>query len=261
VLSAQTQLMNAQTSLINTGVARATLEHAIAVLAGAAPGDISIAPGPLSTDVPVVPAGLPSTLLERRPDIAAAERQMAAANAQVGVAIAAYFPTISLSASDGFSGTRLAHLIFDAGLRSAQVEQARATFDQNVANYRQTVLTGFQQVEDELATLRILAQQSLVETEVVKTAQEATRLTLNQYKSGIVPYSSVITAQATELSTEETALNVIQNRLVASATLIEAVGGGWDASQLPGVNEVEDDTSFLHIIPISSDHPTASQPQ
>jgi NodT family efflux transporter outer membrane factor (OMF) lipoprotein len=278
VLSAQTQLMNAQTSLINTGVARATLEHAIAVLAGEAPGNMSIDPGPLSTDVPVVPTGLPSTLLERRPDIAAAERQMAAANAQVGVAIAAYFPTISLSASDGFSGTRLAHLIsspnnvwslganlagtiFDAGLRSAQVEQARATFDQNVANYRQTVLTGFQQVEDELATLRILEQQSLVETQVVKTAQEATRLTLNQYKSGIVPYSSVISAQATELSTEETALNVIQNRLVASATLIEAVGGGWDAAQLPGVNEVEDDTSFLHVIPITSDHPTASQPQ
>jgi len=276
VLSAQTQLMNAQTSLINTGVARATLEHAIAVLAGDAPGNMSIDPGPLTTDVPVVPTGLPSTLLERRPDIAAAERQMAAANAQVGVAIAAYFPTISLSASDGFSGASLAHLIsspnnvwslganlagtiFDAGLRSAQVEQARATFDQSVANYRQTVLSGFQQVEDELATLRILAQQSLVETEVVKTAQEATRLTLNQYKSGIVPYSSVITAQATELSTEETALNVIQNRLVASATLIEAVGGGWDAAQLPGVNEVEDDTSFLHVIPISSDHPASSQ--
>ena len=138
------------------------------------------------------------------------------------------------------------------------MEQARALFDQNVASYRQTVLTGFQQVEDELSTLRILQQQAAVEVEAVKTAQEAARLTLNQYKAGTVPYSSVITAQTTALQAEETALGVTENRLTASVTLIEAIGGGWDASKLPGVDQVEDDTSFLHMIPITTDHRTSS---
>jgi NodT family efflux transporter outer membrane factor (OMF) lipoprotein len=275
VLTAQTQLLNAQASQINSGVSRATLEHAIAVLVGATPDQLSLASGPLTTDVPVAPTGLPSELLERRPDIAAAERQMEAENAQIGVAVSAYFPTVALSGSDGFSGANLAHLfsspnnvwslgaslaetLFDAGLRSAQVEQARATFDQYIAAYRQTVLAGFQQVEDELATLRILAQQSVVEDQVVKTAQEATRLTLNQYKAGTVPYSSVVTAQATELQTEETAIQVIENRLVASVTLIEAVGGGWNAGKLPRVDQIEDDSAFLHVIPITTEHPTSS---
>jgi NodT family efflux transporter outer membrane factor (OMF) lipoprotein len=275
VLTAQTTLQNAQASLINAGVTRATLEHAIATLIGTTPDQLTIPSGPLTTIVPVVPTGLPSELLERRPDIAAAERQMADESAQIGVAIAAYFPTFSLSASDGYSGLNLAHLIsspnnvwslgfsaaqtlFDGGLRSAQVEQARATYDQYVAAYRQTVLAAFQQVEDELATLRILARQTEVEDQVVKSAEEATRLTLNQYKAGTVPYSSVVTAQATELSTKETAINVIQNRLVASVTLIEAVGGGWNAGKLPADSEVEDDTSFLHVIPITTEHPTSS---
>jgi NodT family efflux transporter outer membrane factor (OMF) lipoprotein len=275
VLTAQTTLQNAQASLINAGVTRATLEHAIAVLVGTTPDQLALPAGPLPTEVPVVPTGLPSELLERRPDIAAAERQVAAESAQIGVAISAYYPTISLSASDGYSGLNLAHLIsspnnvwslgaslaqtlFDAGLRSAQVEQARATYDQYVASYRQTVLAAFQQVEDELATLRILAQQTVVEDQVVKSAQEASRLTLNQYKAGTVPYSSVVTAQATELSTEETAINVIQNRLVASVTLIEAVGGGWNSGKLPQVDQIEDDTSFLHVIPITTEHPTSS---
>jgi NodT family efflux transporter outer membrane factor (OMF) lipoprotein len=275
VLSAQTQLMNAQTSLINSGVLRATLEHAIAVLTGAPPAEFSIPPDRLRTDVPVAPAGLASTLLERRPDIAGAERRMAAANAQIGVAIAAYFPDLTLSPSYGYTGASfsrlfssagnvwsvggaLAETIFDAGARSAQVEQTRAAYDETVATYRQTVLAGFQQVEDELATLRILQEQSAVEEQVVKTAQEAARLTLNQYKAGTVPYSSVITAQATALSTEQTALAVVENRLVASVTLIEAIGGGWDASKLPRTDQVEDDSSFLHVIPISTDHPTSS---
>ena len=138
------------------------------------------------------------------------------------------------------------------------MEQARATFDESVATYRETVLTGFQQVEDELAALRILEQQGVIENETVKTAQEAARLTLNQYKAGTVPYSSVITAQATALSTEQTALNVVQNRLTASVSLIEAIGGGWDEAKLPRTDQVEDDMSFLHVVPITSEHPTSS---
>jgi NodT family efflux transporter outer membrane factor (OMF) lipoprotein len=275
VLSAQTQVLNAQAAAINAGVLRATLEHAIAVLIGKTPADFALATGPLPGTVPVAPTGLASTLLERRPDIAGAERRMAAANAQIGVAIAAYFPDITLSGSYGSQGTDFAKLfaspasvwsvggtiaetILDFGARSAQVEQARALFDQNVASYRETVLSGFQQVEDELSTLRILQQQAAVEIEAVKTAQEAERLTLNQYKAGTVPYSSVITAQTTALQAEETALGVTSNRLTASVTLIQAIGGGWDAGKLPGADQVEDDTSFLHMIPITTDHPTSS---
>jgi NodT family efflux transporter outer membrane factor (OMF) lipoprotein len=276
VLTAQTQLLNTQASAINSGVLRATLEHAIAVLVGKPPADFSIAPSKeLTGKVPVAPVGLASTLLERRPDIAAAERRMAAANAQIGVAIAAYFPDITLSGSFGSQGADFAKLfaspastwsvggtiaetLLDFGSRSAQVEQARAAFDQNIASYRQTVLSGFQQVEDELSTLRILQEQASVEVEAVKTAQEAERLTLNQYKAGTVPYSSVITAQAAALQAEETALGVTENRLTASVTLIEAIGGGWDANKLPGIDQVEDDTSFLHMIPITTDHPTSS---
>jgi NodT family efflux transporter outer membrane factor (OMF) lipoprotein len=276
VLSARTQVLNAQAAAINSGVMRATLEHAIAVLVGKPPGDFSIAPSEsLTGKVPVVPVGLPSTLLERRPDIAAAERTMAASNAQIGVAIAAYFPDITLTGSFGSQSAQIASLfasptsvwsvggnvaetLLDFGSRSAQVEQARAMFDQNVASYRQTVLTGFQQVEDELSTLRILQQQAVVEVEAVKTAQEAARLTLNQYKAGTVPYSSVITAQTTALQAEETALGVTENRLTASVTLVQAIGGGWDAGKLPGIDQVEDDTSFLHMIPITTDHPTSS---
>jgi NodT family efflux transporter outer membrane factor (OMF) lipoprotein len=276
VLSAQTQLLDAQAGAINAGVLRATLEHAIAVLVGKTPADFAIAPGAALTGrVPVAPTGLPSTLLERRPDIAGAERRMAAANAQIGVAIAAYFPDITLTGSFGSQSAQFASLfasptsvwsvggsvaetLLDFGSRSAQVEQARAVFDENVAAYRQTVLTGFQQVEDELSTLRILEQQAAVEVEAVKTAQEAARLTLNQYKAGTVPYSSVITAQAAALQAEQTALTVTENRLTASVTLIEAIGGGWDAGKLPQDDQVEDDTSFLRMIPIVTDHPARS---
>jgi NodT family efflux transporter outer membrane factor (OMF) lipoprotein len=275
VLSAQTQYLGAQAQAINAGVLRSTLEHAIAVLIGKPAGDFAIGPGSLPDRVPVVPVGVASTLLERRPDIASAERKMAAANAQIGVAIAGYFPDITLTGSFGSQATDAAKLfasptsvwsvggsvaetLLDFGSRSAQVEQARAAYDEAVANYRQTVLTGFQQVEDELSTLRILQDQAKVEIEVVKSAQEAARLTLNQYKAGTVPYSSVITAQATALSDEQTALTVLQNRLTASVSLVEAIGGGWDAGKLPATGQVEDDTSFLHLIPITTDHPTSS---
>ncbi|HEX4507019.1 MAG TPA: efflux transporter outer membrane subunit [Alphaproteobacteria bacterium] len=275
VLSAQTQYLDAQAQAINAGVLRATLEHAIAVAVGKPPGDFAIGPGKLPDAVPVVPVGLASALLERRPDIAGAERRMAAANAQIGVAIAAYFPDITLTGSYGSQATQAAALfasptsvwsvggsvaetLLDFGSRSAQVEQARAAYDEAVATYRQTVLSGFQQVEDELSTLRILQDQAKVELEVVKSAQEAARLTLNQYKAGTVPYSSVITAQATALSDEQTALSITQQRLTASITLIQSIGGGWDETKLPGTDQVEDDTSFLHMIPITTDHPTSS---
>jgi NodT family efflux transporter outer membrane factor (OMF) lipoprotein len=275
VLSAQTQYLDAQAQAINAGVLRSTLEHAIAVLVGKPAGDFTIASGKLPDAVPVAPVGLASALLERRPDIAGAERRMAAANAQIGVAIAGYFPDITLTGSYGSQaaqaaslfasptsvwsvGGQVAETLLDFGSRSAQVEQARAAYDQTVAEYRQSVLTGFQQVEDELSTLRILEQQAQVEIEVVKSAQEAARLTLNQYKAGTVPYSSVITAQATALSDEQTALTVTQNRLTASVALVQAIGGGWDAGKLPRTDQVEDDTSFLHMIPITTDHPTSS---
>ncbi|HMD27557.1 MAG TPA: efflux transporter outer membrane subunit, partial [Steroidobacteraceae bacterium] len=211
------------------------------------PAVFSLQPAAMRSDVPTVPPGVPSTLLERRPDVAQAERKMAAANAQIGVATAAYFPSLTLSASDQYSsgslsrliqnsnrvwavGPALAETLFDGGLRRAQVRQARAAYDGTVASYRQTVLAGFQQVEDDIVTLRVLEQQSAIEDATVKAAREAEALTLNQYKAGTVPYSSVITAQTTRLSAEETALSVLSSRLQGSVALIEALGGGWDAS-------------------------------
>jgi NodT family efflux transporter outer membrane factor (OMF) lipoprotein len=250
VVTAQTQLLNSQAQQINAKIQRGILEHAIAVLIGQQPASFSLAPAALRVGVPTVPAGVPSTLLERRPDVAEAERKMAAANAQIGVAKAAYFPTLSLSGSDQYTngafsrllnapnrvwslGPQLAETLIDGGLRRAQVAQARAFYEGNVATYRQTVLSGFQQVEDELVTLRVLEQQSVVEEAAVAASKEAERLTLNQYKAGTVPYSSVITAQTTRLNSEETALSVFSNRLQASITLIEALGGGWQQADLP----------------------------
>jgi NodT family efflux transporter outer membrane factor (OMF) lipoprotein len=257
VITAQTQLQSAQAQEINTGVQRAALEHAIAVLIGKTPADLSISPEPLTKTVPVTPAGVASRLLERRPDIAAAERQVAAANAQIGVAIAAFYPDLTLSGSYGFSsntfgtlfraannvwsvGASASETIFDAGARSAAVAAARASYDQSVANYRQTVLAGFQQVEDELATLRILEQQDAVEEETVKSAHLAVQLTLNQYKAGTVAYTSVVTAQATALNEDESLLTISQNRMVASVTLVEALGGGWSADQLPARDKLDE---------------------
>jgi len=257
VITAETQLESAQAQEINTGVQRATLEHAIAVLIGKPPGEFSIELAPLTDHVPVSPPGIASSLLERRPDIAGAERRVAAANAQIGVAISAFYPNLTLSASDGFSATSLGSLftaannvwslggslsetVFDAGERSAAVDAARATYDQTVATYRQTVLAGFQQVEDELATLRILEQQAKVEENTVKSAKQAVGLFLNEYKAGTVAYTSVVTAQATALTEEESLLTIQQNRLVASVTLIQAVGGGWTADQLPAPDKLDE---------------------
>jgi NodT family efflux transporter outer membrane factor (OMF) lipoprotein len=251
VVTAQTQLLASQAQQINAGIQRATLEHAIAVLVGQLPSAFSIAPVPtMPADVPTVPVGLPSSLLERRPDVAEAERKMQSENALIGVAISAYFPSLTLAGSGSYQSSTLSNLItasnrvwsfgpelavslFDGGLRRAQTAQARAVYDQSVDNYRQTALTAFQQVEDDLATLRILEQQAVVEDETVKMAKEAERLVLNQYKAGTVPYSSVITAQNTTFSAEQAALTVLQTRLTTSISMIEALGGGWSTQQLP----------------------------
>jgi NodT family efflux transporter outer membrane factor (OMF) lipoprotein len=250
VVSAEAQLLSSQAQQVNAKIQRGILEHAIAVLIGQQPAAFSLPSTSMRADVPTVPAGIPSTLLERRPDVAEAERKVAAANAQIGVATAAFFPSLTLSGSDQYSshswshlisvpnriwslGPQLAETLIDGGLRRAQVAAARAAYDASVATYRQTVLAGFQQVEDEIVTLRVLEQQAVIEEAAVAAAREAEKLTLNQYKAGTVPYSSVITAQTTRLSAEQTALAVLSTRLQASVALIEAIGGGWSATQLP----------------------------
>jgi NodT family efflux transporter outer membrane factor (OMF) lipoprotein len=249
VITAETQLEGAQSQEINIGVTRATLEHAMAVLIGKPPADFSLPPAKLGDAVPVAPSGLPTALLERRPDISQAERDMKAANAQVGIAVAAYFPALTLQGSYGFSSGVVSHLVsapnslwsvganvtdavLDFGSRSAQVREARAAYDAAVANYRQTVLTAFQQVEDELATLRILEQQFQVQEQATKSADLAVQLTLNQYKAGTVAYTSVVTAQTIALNDSTTLLTIRQSRLTASVALIQALGGGWEASSL-----------------------------
>jgi NodT family efflux transporter outer membrane factor (OMF) lipoprotein len=250
VAQAETQLKSTQAQALDAGVQRAQLEHAIAVLLGKAPANFSIAPEVVATTFPSIPPELPSALLERRPDIAAAERRAAAANAQVGVAEAAFFPSLTLSATGGFQssvlsqlfsapsrywslGPALAQTIFDAGLRRAQTAQAMATYDENVANYRQTVLAGFQEVEDNLAALRILEQEAAVQDDAVKSARESLTITLNQYRAGTANYLAVVVAQAVALSNERTSLTILGRRLTASVTLIKALGGGWNAAQLP----------------------------
>ena len=259
VSQAEAQLENTRAQLIALGVTRAQLEHAIAVLIGKAPAEFSIAATTEKLAIPDVPPELPAALLERRPDIAAAERRMAAANALIGAAEAAFFPTVTLSADYGVSasmikrlfntasrmwsvGDTLTQTLFDAGLRHAAVEQDRAAFDAAIANYRQTVLTGFQQVEDELAALRILANQAVAEDAAVAAAREAERIITNQYKAGTVAYTSVVVAQTTALNNAITAANVRQSRLVASVALIQALGGGWDAAQLPSRDRIEADS-------------------
>jgi NodT family efflux transporter outer membrane factor (OMF) lipoprotein len=253
VITAETQLEGARSQQIGLGVLRAQLEHAIAVLVGKPPADFSITPASFGATIPVVPIGVPSALLERRPDISSAERKMAAANAQIGVAIAAYFPDLTLSGAYGFTSTVTGGLLrapnntwsvgatasdalIDFGARRYQVAGARAAYDGTVATYRQTVLTAFQQVEDELAALRILEQQYQVADQTVKDANLAVTLALNQYRAGTVAYTAVVTAQAIALNDAQTLLNIRQSRLVASLTLIQALGGGWSTSDLSAVH-------------------------
>jgi len=256
VIQAETQLQTVQAQLIAVGVQRAQYEHAIAVLAGEPPAALAIPPGALASRVPVVPAGLPSALLERRPDVAAAERTMQQQNALIGVQVAAFFPTVTLSANYGYEGSALGSLIsvanrvwslgaaasetlFAGGVRTAAVAQARAAYEQSVANYRQAILTAFQQVEDQLAALRILEQQAAAEAVAVRSAEQALQIALNEYRAGTAAYTAVITAQETALSDEVTLLSIQQSRLVASVALIEALGGGWDTSRLPTKDELQ----------------------
>ncbi|HEY1504510.1 MAG TPA: efflux transporter outer membrane subunit [Stellaceae bacterium] len=258
VMSATAQLENTRAQQTATGVQRAEFEHAIAVLVGKPPAEFSIAAAKLPAAVPVMPPDVPSLLLERNPTIAASERAMAAANAKIGVAVAGYFPNITLGGSYGqqssflhtlftaassvwsFGLTNISLPIFNGGLTSAQVAAARATYDETVADYRQSVLVAFQQVEDELAASRILELQATVQDRAVAAAREAEQLALNQYRAGTVDYTTVITAQTTALSNEETAVNLHQTRLVASVNLVDALGGGWGSGELPNVDQVEE---------------------
>jgi NodT family efflux transporter outer membrane factor (OMF) lipoprotein len=250
VAQAQTQLETTRAQLVDVGVQRTQLEHAIAILIGKPPAEFSMPRATLKTPPPPVPVGVPSLLLERRPDIAASERQVAAANEQIGIAKAAYYPTLTLSATGGFEsasflqwltwpsrfwsvGPQLAELLFDAGKRHAQVDQAEAAYDATVAGYRQTVLTAFQQVEDNLAALRVLADEADVTDRAVKAAQQSLTISADQYKGGIVAYLQVITSQTAAFQEEKAAVDLLTRRMTASVTLIEALGGGWDASQLP----------------------------
>ena len=249
VLSARTQLENAQASLIALGVARAQYAHAIAVLVGKNPEALDIPASTSTPQLPDVPVGVPSTLLQRRPDIAIAERQMAAANAAIGVAITAYYPTISLSAAVGFSQSPLTDLLqvanrvwslgadvgetlFDGGERDAQVAAARAGYEAAVANYRGTVLTAFQNVENDLAGLRILAQQSAALDAAVRDATRGATIAFNEYQAGTVDYTTAATAQATQLSAQQSALSVQQQRLLDAMSLIGDLGGGWSTGKM-----------------------------
>jgi NodT family efflux transporter outer membrane factor (OMF) lipoprotein len=257
VVAAETTLRGAQASASNVGIARAQFEHAIAVLVGKQASNFSIPVKPMTVAPPPIPVGVPSQLLERRPDIAAAERTMAEANAAIGIAYAAYYPTLTLNAEGGFESTSftkwlswpsrfwsvgpsVSETIFDGGLRRATVHQFVAAYNADLASYRQTVLTGFQQVEDGLAEVRILSKEVQQEQQAVTLAQEFLRLELGRYEDGIDPYIDVLTAQNTLLADEQT-LNALQVQEMTSAVaLIEALGGGWDRSQLPSPNQVSE---------------------
>ncbi|SHH21651.1 efflux transporter outer membrane subunit [Pollutimonas bauzanensis] len=253
VAVSRTQLENTRTQLLALDWQRAQLEHAIAVLLGQTPSSFALNTAQILGTVPVIPVGLPSQLLERRPDVAAAERRAAEANAQIGVAQAAWFPDLTLSAQGGFRsgqwaqwltaparfwslGPALALTLFDGGARQAQVEQARASYDAQAAGYRQTVLTALREVEDYLVQLHVLGQEQVTQGRALASARESLRLTQNQYEAGLIDYLSVVQVETTALSTERAALQLTADRLVASVQLIAALGGGWEAG-LAGVDE------------------------
>jgi NodT family efflux transporter outer membrane factor (OMF) lipoprotein len=255
VAQAETQLYTTRAQLTDLGVQRAQLEHAIAILIGKPPLDFSVPPAPINVAPPQVPLGLPSALLERRPDIAEIERQASAANLQIGIAKAAFYPTLTFAATAGLEsssfinwitwpsrfwtlGPQLAQILFDAGKRTAQVAQAQASYDATAAAYRQTVLTAFQQVEDNLAALRVLASESSVLDQAVKSAERSVTVSTAQYKGGTASYLQVITAQTIALQDERSAVDLLTRRMTASVLLIEALGGGWDASSLPTVQDL-----------------------
>ena len=250
VAQARTQFETARSQQIGLGVQRAAFEHAIAVLMGHTPESLKLKEDPLHALPPVVPVGIPSQLLERRPDIAAAERRAAAANEQIGIARAAFFPNLVITATGGFEGSTLVNwftwpsrfwavgpamlqTIFDAGRRRAQSESAVAGYDQSVANYRQATLTAFQEVEDNLAALRVLEDQAKAQRTAVEAAQQSLDLSMTQYKGGLVTYLQVVVAQTTVLQNQLTEADILRRRMDASVLLIKALGGGWDVSKLP----------------------------
>ena len=250
VEQAMTQLKTVQAAAIDVGVMRAQYEHAVAILIGKPPEEFSLSPLPLTTPPPPIPIGIPSELLERRPDIAAAERRVASANAQIGVAKSAYYPSITLGASGGFESANITTLlngpsgfwsfggtalmtVFDVGRRRALTDQAIAAYDYQVATYRETVLTGFQQVEDNLAAVRILENEARVQDEAVVAAQRSLDLSIKRYNGGVTDYLEVIVAQNAALSDEVTAVNILGRRMANTVLLIQALGGGWDRSTLP----------------------------
>jgi NodT family efflux transporter outer membrane factor (OMF) lipoprotein len=255
VVEAETTLRSAQAGATNVGIARAQYEHAIAVLLGKAATNFTIPVKPMTVAPPPIPVGIPSELLERRPDVAAAERTMAEANATIGIAYAAYYPTLSLTAEGGFEssaftqwlswpsrfwsvGASLSETIFDAGLRRATVQQYVAAYNSDLAAYRQTVLTAFQQVEDGLAEVRILSKEIQQEQQAVDSAQTFLKLEQSRYDTGIDPYIDVLTAQTTVLTDQQT-LNALQvEQMTYAVALVEALGGGWDSSQLPSTQQV-----------------------
>jgi len=268
VVQAETQLESTRAQAINLGLQRAQLEHAIAMLMGRAPIELTIPVAPLNSLIPPIPVSIPSQLLERRPDIAVAERQAAAANAQIGVAKAAYFPTLSLAANNGQQSNTLSDLLsagarywalgpaavaiplFDGGVRSAQMQESIDAYDASVAAYRQAVLIGFQEVEDNLAALRILEQEVQTQNKAVESAHKAVLLTTNQYKAGTVSYLNVMVDQAAALDNEKMAVDLQGQRLSATVLLVKALGGGWSASKLPSQDEVGGEVKWSQFLPI-----------
>jgi NodT family efflux transporter outer membrane factor (OMF) lipoprotein len=250
VAQAQTQLDQTRAQDIDVGVARAQFEHAIATLTGQPASTFSLAPAPLTLTLPTLPVGVPSEILERRPDVAAAERRAAAANEQIGIAIAAYYPQVSITGTGGFESSRpgnlfqgpsalwslggsATELLFDAGRRHALTTEARAAYDAEVANYRQTVLQSFQDVEDQLAALSILNQEAAAQQQTVSDADRSLQISTNQYKGGLTTYLQVITAQTIDLSNRRTAADITTRQFAASVQLVKALGGGWENTQLP----------------------------
>ena len=265
VATAEAQVFNTEATLFNVRAQRAQFEHAIAILIGRPPAELSIGPHPLGGTIPRIPVTVPSALLERRPDVAAAERTMQEQNALIGVAVAAYFPDISLSGMLGWTGTNPLPLhvayevwslgaagtqvLFEGGLLGAQVDAARAVYWQSVANYRQTVLTAFQQVEDQLVAIRFLTQQLAVQHKAVVDAREAVDVYLRQFQAGTAAFTTVVTGEILLLGYEESELTARQNLFLASVNLIEALGGGWDTTLLPSKKELERDFSVLPQLP------------